>query len=112
MLSALCCALFVCYLFFAKPFLLCFSLSSSVIFLFISYFSSLNVFSFCELTYISNVYITCVETNSKTSRFIWALGQRGEGNSIVFHLSFLTQPPPATMTSHSNGQEPLVACAN
>ena len=65
-------ALFVCFL--AKPFLLRFSLCSSIIFLFIPYFSVFHVFSVCELSYISNIYIICLETNSKTSRFIEALG--------------------------------------
>ena len=36
---------------------------------------------------------------------------QGGGNSIVFHLHFLTHSP-ASVTSHSNGQEPRVACAN
>ena len=66
--------LFVCLCFFAKPFLLCFSLCSSIIFLFNPYFSVFHVFSLSELSYISNIYIICLETNSKTSRFIQALG--------------------------------------
>ena len=70
-----CLALFVCgFFFFAKPFLLCFSLCSSIIFLFNPYFSVFHVFSVSELSYISNRYIICLETNSKTSRFIYALG--------------------------------------
>ena len=70
-----CLALFVCgFFFFAKPFLLCFSLCSSIIFLFHPYFSVFHVFSVSELSYISNRYIICLETNSKTSRFIYALG--------------------------------------
>ena len=38
--------------------------------LFNPYFSVFHVFSVCELSYISNIYIICVENNSKISRFI------------------------------------------
>ena len=33
-------------------------------------FSVFHVFSVCELSYISNIYIICLENNSKISRFI------------------------------------------
>ena len=50
----------------------------------------------------------------KDKTVVQGRGGGGEGgNYIVFHLSFLTRPtPPASMTLHSNGQEPRVACAN
>ena len=38
----------------------------------------------CELSYISNVYIICLETNSKTSRFIYALGTFSFINTYLF----------------------------
>ena len=75
-LSMMLCFLFVCL--FVWFFLLSHSryalayahLLYYLLCLFNPYFYVFHVFSVCELSYISNIYIICRENNSKISRFI------------------------------------------